>query len=348
MSLNHEKLAQLKIEPVAGGREKRQQRRQQQRWAAAVPVLAVALCMLAYAWQNSSEAGQPTGAQPAVTAVAPAAPAVAEVPDARISASGYVVANRITTVSSSVAGVVRQVLVKEGQRVEAGQLLAELENDAAKVKVQRAGKELQAAELRLQQAALKQVRLQTELQRFRQLAKDKLLSSSQLADAELETELAERQVAAERNQLALARDLLQIANIELAYTEVRAPFSGVVTELTAQVGETVSPIAGGNGYIRTGICTIVDLASLQVEMDVSEKHLQQLSVGQSVTLALDAYQQQDYHGNVSYVVPVIDKLKGAVRVKVAVRDFDEKVLPGMGVQVWLEPAALVAATQGAH
>lgn len=356
MPSNHEQLQQLKITP-GDDNGRKQRKRNQQRWAAITPTLALMLIMLAYAFFGEHDAkpapakALPVSPQAAVdkpVTTSAADPVLDRVPaaDLRIKASGYVVAQRITTVSSSVAGVVRKVLVREGQKVEAGQLLAELENHAAKVKVERSQKDLQAASYRLQQSELKQTRLLAELGRFRQLAKDGVISASQLADAELDADLVQRQTAAEQNQLALARDQLKISEIELSYSEVRAPFSGVVTELTAQVGETVSPIAGGGGYIRTGICTIVDLDSLQVEVDVNEKHLQQLSPGQQVTIGLDAYDNQDYHGQVSYVVPVIDKLKGAVRVKVAVNDFDDRALPGMAVRVWLQPAALVATTQG--
>lgn len=353
MSLKTEQLQKLSIQ-AAAPEQHQQQVRSNKRWAAVAPLLATSLSMAAYAYFHQTTEPNAAPAQPPVIneTKAPAAngqtPAASTVPvDPRIKASGYVVAQRITTVSSSVAGVVRRVLVREGEQVKAGQLLAELENTAALVRVERAKKDLQAASYRLEQAQLKQQRLQAELARFRQLAADRLISSSQLADAELEAELAQRQVSAEQNQLALSRDQLKIASIELDYTQVKAPFAGVVTELTAQVGETVSPLTGGGGFIRTGICTIVDLASLQVEVDVSEKHLQALTPGQAVTIGLDAYQGSDYHGQVSYVVPVIDKLKGAVRVKVAVQDFDEKALPGMGVQVYLQPQPVVATNKGA-
>lgn len=355
MSLKSEQLQKLSIPAAAPDTHHSAERRANKRWAVVAPLLATSLSMAAYAYFHAETTPAVTPAQPLTSPAATpeshaaaASATTAAVPvDPRIKASGYVVAQRITTVSSSVAGVVRRVFVREGEQVKAGQLLAELENTAALVRVERAKKDLQAASYRLEQAQLKQQRLQTELARFRQLAADRLISSSQLADAELETELAQRQVSAEQNQLALSRDQLKIASIELDYTQVKAPFDGVVTELTAQVGETVSPLTGGGGFIRTGICTIVDLASLQVEVDVSEKHLQALAPGQAVTIGLDAYQGTDYHGQVSYVVPVIDKLKGAVRVKVAVQDFDEKALPGMGVQVYLQPQAVVATNKGA-
>lgn len=354
MSLKSEQLQKLSIPAAAPDTDQRASRRANKRWAVVAPLLATSLSMAAYAYFHAETTPAVTPAQPLTSPAATpqshpdAANPAAVVPvDPRIKASGYVVAQRITTVSSSVAGVVRRVFVREGEQVKAGQLLAELENTAALVRVERAKKDLQAASYRLEQAQLKQQRLQTELARFRQLAADRLISSSQLADAELETELAQRQVSAEQNQLALSRDQLKIASIELDYTQVKAPFDGVVTELTAQVGETVSPLTGGGGFIRTGICTIVDLASLQVEVDVSEKHLQALAPGQAVSIGLDAYQGTDYHGQVSYVVPVIDKLKGAVRVKVAVQDFDEKALPGMGVQVYLQPQTVVATNKGA-
>ena len=146
----------------------------------------------------------------------------------------------------------------------------------------------------------------------------------------------------------LAEQRLALAHIDLNYKEIRAPFAGVVTEINAQPGEIVSPISGGGGYIRTGICTIADLQSLVVEVDINEKHLEYLAQQNAARIRLDAFKQSEFNGEVDYIVPIIDKLKGAVKVRIANTNFDHRALPGMGVQVWVEKQVPTSLARANH
>ena len=253
-----------------------------------------------------------------------------------ITASGYVVARKTTTVSASVAGVVKHVYVEEGQKVQAGDLLAELESDAARVQVQAAESELITAKLALEEARLQLDKLELDLSRSELLAKKQMISDAELKQTVLNVDLQRNLIDSAVQRQTLAEKRVELARIDLSYKQIRAPFSGIVTEISAQPGEIVSPISGGGGFIRTGICTIVDLSSLVVEVDINEKHLDFIEQRHAARIRLDAFSQSNFTGTVDYIVPVIDKLKGAVKVRIANTNFDHRALPGMGVQVWID------------
>ena len=262
-----------------------------------------------------------------------------------ISASGYVVAKKKTTVSSSVAGVVSHVHISEGQQVVKGQLLAELNNDAAIVRVESSQGDVETARINLVEAKLQLAKSELDLNRLEQLIQKSLVSDAEYKQAKLNAQIKSNQVDSAKQRLKLASSNLELAKIDLSHKEIRAPFDGVVTEINAQPGEIVSPISGGGGHIRTGICTIVDLNSLVVEVDVSEQHLEHINRKHRASIQLDAYSTLKYEGAVDYIVPVIDKLKGSIKVRIAHTNFDERVLPGMGVQVWIEKSENTLARQ---
>lgn len=262
-----------------------------------------------------------------------------------ISASGYVVAKKKTTVSSSVAGVVSHVHISEGQHVVKGQLLAELNNDAAIVRVESSQGDVETARINLVEAKLQLAKSELDLNRLEQLIQKNLVSDAEYKQAKLNAQIQSNQVDSAKQRLKLASSNLELAKIDLSHKEIRAPFDGVVTEINAQPGEIVSPISGGGGHIRTGICTIVDLNSLVVEVDVSEQHLEHINKKHRASIQLDAYSTLKYEGAVDYIVPVIDKLKGSIKVRIAHTNFDERVLPGMGVQVWIEKSENALARQ---
>ena len=114
---------------------------------------------------------------------------------------------------------------------------------------------------------------------------------------------------------------------------MRAPFAGVVTVKAAQEGETVSPVSAGGGFTRTGIGTIVDMSSLEVEVDVNESFINRVTAGQRVDVRLNAYPDWQIGARVIAIVPTADRAKAAVRVRIGFDAIDERVLPQMGVRV---------------
>ena len=250
-----------------------------------------------------------------------------------LDASGYVVARRQATVSSKVTGKVEQVFIEEGMRVEEGEIVATLDDSTQQAQLELAIAQADSARAGLVEieAQLRNARLERD--RLRDLAGKDLISKSSLDSAEaVYDELAARLATggenidvAERN-IALARD-------SLANMTIRAPFAGMVVSKNAQPGEMISPVSAGGGFTRTGICTIIDTESLEIEVDVNESYIQRVRAGQRVSAVLDAYPDWRISAEVIAIVPTADRQKATVRVRIGFLERDERVLRDMGVKV---------------
>jgi RND family efflux transporter MFP subunit len=236
-----------------------------------------------------------------------------------LDASGYVVARRQATVSAKITGKVREVLIEEGQRVEEGQVIAQLDDSNAKAELRRAEANLAAAE-----AAYKTARPIHE--RNEKLAKDGWISNTALDQSRANYDAAD-------TGRAVARAARLIAQRNVEDTTVRAPFAGIVTVKAAQPGEIVSPISAGGGFTRTGLGTIVDMDSLEVEVDVSESFISRVSPGQPTVIKLNAYPDVQMPGEVITVIPTADRAKATVKVRIAFKERDPRVVPEMGARV---------------
>jgi len=250
-----------------------------------------------------------------------------------LDASGYVVARRQATVAAEVTGKLSEVLIEEGMRVEQGQVLARMD-DAT----ERAQLALTEARLRAAQTALEEIRVELEdarrtLERQRELRDRELASQSDLDQAETQVRALEARLANGREQIEVARSEMALQAQLLEELTVRAPFSGVVIARAAQAGEMVSPISAGGGFTRTGIGTIVDMDSLEIEVDVNESYIDRVRAGQRVTAILDAYPDWSIPAEVNTVVPAADRQKATVRVRVAILERDPRILPEMGISV---------------
>lgn len=280
-------------------------------------------------------------AKPAVdTAPTPgSAPAAAAKPatqdtDRRIlNASGYITARRIATVSSEITGLITEVNVEEGMTVERGQVLARLDNALALVDLN-----LEKARLASLQASAE--RSQASLAEAQRVyARALRLQGNDLAsEAELSRSTAD--VESFTADLKRARADIEVSNLNVARQEerlrdhiIRAPFAGVVTVKNAQIGEIISPVSAGGGFTRTGICTIVDMASLEIEVDVNEAFIGRVFAGQEVMAALDAYPDWDIPAAVIAIIPTADRAKATVKVRIRIEARDERILPDMGVKV---------------
>jgi RND family efflux transporter MFP subunit len=256
-----------------------------------------------------------------------------------LDASGYVVARRMATVSAKVTGKVQEVLIEEGMQVEAGQVLARLEPIDANAERALAATQLQAARSQSNsvQAQLKEA--EAQVQRLTRLVDQQLVSKAQYDQAVAQRDaLRAEQITAQRN-IQVSSDRLRITDIGLDNTVVRAPFAGVVIAKAAQPGEIVSPLSAGGGFTRTGIGTIVDMDSLEVEVEVNESYIGRVQPKMPVQSTLNAYPDWQIPGEVIAIIPTADRSKATVKVRVALNVKDPRVVPDMGVRVsFLETA----------
>ncbi|MGH7336714.1 MAG: efflux RND transporter periplasmic adaptor subunit, partial [Myxococcota bacterium] len=264
-----------------------------------------------------------------------------------LNASGYVTARRQATVSSKVTGKVEEVLVEEGMRVEAGQVLARLDDSQARLGLALSEAQLDASRQAIAEteALLKEARLRQE--RTRRLVAEGVSSTAEWDAVEAEADALAARIEAQRGQARAAEREAALARQALDDTVIRAPFAGVAISKNAQPGEIISPMSAGGGFTRTGISTVVDMASLEIEVDVNEAYIQRVSNGQAVTATLDAYPDAPYAAHVITTVPAADREKATVTVRIGFDELDERVLPDMGVKVaFLAEASTSAVTGG--
>jgi RND family efflux transporter MFP subunit len=238
-------------------------------------------------------------------------------------ASGYVTARRRATVSSKVTGKVMEIFVEEGKAVRQGQVLARLDDSQLRAMLKVDEAQLNAAkraatenEARLREAEL-------TLGRRQQLVKDKVISRAELDSAEAEVESLKARIGMAQQQVEVAETQVAARRTDLADMEVRAPFDGIAISKDAQPGEMISPVSAGGGFTRTGICTIVDMTSLEIEVDVSESYINRVKPGQPVEALLDAYPDWRIPAKVITTVPSADRQKATVRVRIGF-DFPEQ------------------------
>lgn len=261
--------------------------------------------------------------------VAPQGNAVSSVLDA----TGYVTARRYATVSSKVTAKVLEVLVEEGMRVEEGQVVARLDDSNARkgLAVEQANLALAEAQLEETRARLTEARLAQ--QRVEELFRRELVSESELDRANSNYQSLKAQLAAREAGVLSAQRLVELQEQNLEDLTLRAPFTGVVVSKDAQPGEMISPVSAGGGFTRTGICSLVDMNSLEIEVDVNESYIQRVTAGQPVQATLEAYPDWNIPARVIAVVPTADRQKATVRVRVGFEQIDARILPDMGVRV---------------
>ena len=250
-----------------------------------------------------------------------------------LNASGYVVARRRATVSSKITGKVVEVDVEEGKNVVQGQVLAKLDDSTPRAALALAEAQAEAARrtLRENEVRLDQARLNER--RAAQLLKERIVSQSQLDDAKAEADSIDARIGALREQIRVAERQIEVQQTDLANYVIRAPFSGVAISKDAQPGEMVSPVSAGGGFTRTGISTIVDMHSLEIEVDVNESYISRVTPGQDVDAVLDAYPDWHIPARVITLVPTADRQKATVLVRLAFKQLDPRILPDMAIKV---------------
>ena len=250
-----------------------------------------------------------------------------------LNASGYVTARRRATVSSKITGRVIEVNVEEGMQVTEGQVLARLDSSSYRAALELARAQLNASRQAVDESQVRLKEAQLTLQRRRQLLRDGVVTQADVDAAQAEVDSLEARVVAAGQQVQVAERQVEVSQVYLADTVIRAPFSGVAISKDAQPGEMVSPVSAGGGFTRTGICTIVDMSSLEIEVDVSESYINRVRDSQAVTAVLDAYPEWQIPARVITTVPTADRQKATVLVRIGFNELDPRILPDMGVKV---------------
>jgi RND family efflux transporter MFP subunit len=250
-----------------------------------------------------------------------------------LNASGYVTARRRATVSSKVTGKVVEVFVEEGKAIRKGQVLARLDDSQIRAALAVAQAQLGAAqrgaaedEARLRQAEL-------NLDRRARLIKEQVVGRAEVDDAQGEVDSLKARIAMAYQQVQVAEAQVRARETDMTDMVVRAPFDGIAISKDAQPGEMISPVSAGGGFTRTGICTIVDMSSLEIEVDVSETYINRVRAAQRVEAVLDAYPDWRIPAHVITTIPSADRQKATVKVRIGFDQLDPRILPDMGVKV---------------
>jgi RND family efflux transporter MFP subunit len=250
-----------------------------------------------------------------------------------LNASGYVVARRMSTVSSKVTGKVLEIYVEEGMEVKKDQVVARLDPINSRTILTMAERELDAARRNLTEIEVRVAEAKRNLERNEALVKQQLVSQTALDTTRAEYNALQARLEASKAQVKVSESQLAMRKLDFDDLNVRAPFSGVVISKDAQPGEMISPLSAGGGFTRTGIATIVDMDSREVEVDVNEAYINRVKSNQRVEATLDAYPDAPLAAHVINIVPTADRTKATVRVRIAFDKLEPQILPDMGIKV---------------
>lgn len=320
MSELRDDLAGLKI-------EREPERRRSTRWVGWVILMALLAGAGWFGWEwftrerpieveAVSVTSRPVGTQAAV-----------------LNASGYVTARRRATVSSKITGKIVEVNVEEGMAVREGQVLARLDDSTHRASLALAEARVTANQGAVRENDVRLAEAKRTLERMTQLLKDGIVTQADVDSAQAEVDSLAARIQALTEQVIVSERQVELEQTNLDNTIIRAPFSGVAISKNAQPGEMISPVSAGGGFTRTGICTIVDMQSLEIEVDVNESYINRVEQGQGVTAFLDAYPEWEIPARVITTVPTADRQKATVLVRIAFAELDPRILPDMGVKV---------------
>ncbi len=263
-----------------------------------------------------------------------------------LDASGYVVARRQATVASKITARMVELDIEEGDHVKAGQVIAKLDDTNIRAALNQSSAQLDFAKASLAETQVNLANAQRDYERQKTLLQGHFVSQAAVDNSQTTFDGLRAQLATQRSNVDVVAEAMKVAERNLDDTIVRAPFSGIVTVKAAQPGEMVSPISAGGGFTRTGIGTIVDMDSLEFQVDVNENFINKVRTDQKVSAKLNAYPDWQIPGHVIAVIPTADRSKGTVTVRIALDQKDSRVLPEMGVRVsFLAEAAVGADTK---
>src|ERR1700732_5477598 len=253
--------------------------------------------------------------------------------EALLNASGYVTPRRRATIAAKITGRVTGVFFDEGTHVSAGQLLASLDDSDVRKALDSAKADHLAAKAAISDYEVQLRNARTQLHRAEQLQKAGVQTQEQLDNALTATDSLQAKIALAQSQVISAEARIQQAQQAVDNCTIRAPYTGIVVSKNAQVGEMASPVSAGGGFTRTGIATIVDMNSNEIEVDVNESYIARVQPGQLVTAVLDAYPDWEIPSRVRTIIPSADRQKATVKVRVSFLKLDPRILPDMGIKV---------------
>jgi len=250
-----------------------------------------------------------------------------------LNATGYVTARRRATVSSKITGKVVQVNIEEGMAVREGQILARLDDETQRAAVALAEAQAEAARRNVNESEVRLKEARINLERVSKLVGVGYSTAAEVDAARAAVDSLEARISAAREQVRVAERQIALERTNLDSTIIRAPFDGIAISKDAQPGEMVSPVSAGGGFTRTGIGTIVDMQSLEIEVDVNESYINRVTPDQAVTAVLDAYPDWQIPARVITTIPSADRQKATVLVRIGFLELDPRLLPDMGVKV---------------
>ena len=323
MSLAKSSLDELRIHRPAGPHSRPNP------WPIVIGIVVVLVIVALVFWRSG------TGALEVQTA---AARAVSASGSGRtvLNASGYVTARRQATVSSKVTGKVIEVLFEEGMKVTEGQVLAKLDDTNVRTSLDVAQAQLESAKAALAETQAQLTNADHEYKRITDLVAQHIGAQSDLDQAEANAKALSAHLAQQNLDVVVAERQVTLWQQQMDDLIIRAPFAGVITTKDAQPGEMISPVSAGGGFTRTGIGTIVDMKSLEIEIDVNESYINRVEAGQAVEAVLDAYPDWKIPCKVIAIIPTADRQKSTVKVRVGFDALDPRILPEMSVKVAFE------------
>jgi HlyD family secretion protein len=250
-----------------------------------------------------------------------------------LNATGYVTARRRATVSSKITGKVIEVNIEEGMAVRQGQVLARLDAETQRASVALAEAQAEAARRNVNESEVRLNEARINFERITKLVGVGYSTAAEVDAARAAVDSLDARIRAAREQVRVAERQIALEQTNLDSTVIRAPFAGIVISKDAQPGEMVSPVSAGGGFTRTGIGTVVDMASLEIEVDVNESYINRVKPEQAVTAVLDAYPDFQIPAKVITTIPSADRQKATVLVRIGFIELDPRILPDMGVKV---------------
>jgi len=332
-------LEQLRIDRSDSGRSTAESRRSVPIWVVYALVLIIVAGIGSWfflrphagdAAASASSAADGAGSSAATDPGATVAPPSGST---ALDASGYVVAQRQATVSAKALGRVIDLRIEDGQRVREGEIVARLDDTNTLAGLQAAKAQLAQSQASLEAARIAVADAGPIFERMQKQHAASVISAQDFDAAKANYNAVQSDLNVKQRMMEVAQAEVQVAQRNEDDMTVRAPFDGVITVKVAQKGEIVSPMSAGGGFARTGIGTIVDMDSLEVEVDVSENFINRVHVGQPSTVRLNAYPDWSIPGAVKAIIPTADRSKATVKVRVGFKEKDPRILPEMGARV---------------
>lgn len=312
-------LSGLKIEKT--GFKARGRRKRRYLWVVGIAVAAVAALLLSGVFSPGVEVKTAT-----VSMVYPSQTFT------RLNASGYVVAQRKASVAAKVTGRLIWLGVREGSRIQKGEVIARLEQEDVSAVKEQAAANLRAARSNLDQAAAEYNDARLNLDRMKDLLTRGIVAKADYDSADARFKKADAAVAGAKSAIKASEAALKGSEVAIEYTLIRAPFDAMVLTKNADIGDVVTPI-GASASAQAAVVTIADMESIEVEVDVSESNLGMVKMGQPAEIQLDALPDERFRGEVATIVPTADRTKATVLVKVRFLERDKRILPEMSAKV---------------